>query len=130
MKHKFVEYMPEKLLDDVLYISTEFNLAKHKCACGCGKEIVTSLSPVGWTLIYNGDTVSLKPSIGNWQQPCKSHYYITKDEIVWLSSFESNRQKLVIEKDIADRKAYSSQRKKTGFFRKILQKYFSKSATR
>ncbi|MFC4855982.1 DUF6527 family protein [Actinophytocola glycyrrhizae] len=24
---------------------------------------------------FNGETVSLSPSIGNWSFPCRSHYY-------------------------------------------------------
>lgn len=31
-----------------------------------------------WTLIFDGDTVSLDPSIGNWSFHCQSHYLIVR----------------------------------------------------
>jgi hypothetical protein len=55
----------------------------HLCACGCGHEIVTPLSPTDWRLIFDGETVSLKPSIGNWSYECQSHYWIVRDRIRW-----------------------------------------------
>lgn len=67
MQHKFVEFIPSEIEQNVLYISIEYDIAKHKCACGCGANIVTSLSPSRWKLTYDGETVSLSPSIGNWR---------------------------------------------------------------
>ncbi|WP_245801874.1 DUF6527 family protein [Chitinophaga sancti] len=37
-------------------------------------------------LTYDGETVSLHPSIGNWQFNCKSHYWINKDVIRFAPS--------------------------------------------
>lgn len=91
MKHKFVEYIPSKIEENILYISIEYDVAKHKCACGCGSDIVTSLSPARWKLIYDGETVSLTPSIGNWNHECKSHYYITNDKVVWAGIITKNQ---------------------------------------
>jgi hypothetical protein len=34
------------------------------------------ISPADWQLAYDGDTVSLTPSIGNWGFPRRSHYWI------------------------------------------------------
>ena len=73
MQHKFVEFIPSEIEENVIYISIEYDVAKHKCACGCGAIIVTSISPARWRLTYDGETVSLSPSIGNWSHPCKSH---------------------------------------------------------
>ncbi len=86
MKHKsiafeFVEHVPENMKDGVLYISTKYATAIHKCCCGCGSEVVTPLSPVGWSLTFDGDSVSLEPSIGNWNFPCRSHYWITRNKV-------------------------------------------------
>ena len=33
-------------------------------------------------------TVSLRPSIGNWQLPCRSHYFIVRNRVVWASDHE------------------------------------------
>lgn len=81
LRHKFIELRPPKLEEGVLYISVEYCSAIHKCACGCGNEVVTPLSPTGWQLTFDGRSVSLYPSIGNWNFDCKSHYWITKNEI-------------------------------------------------
>lgn len=83
LKHEFVEYIPENIEDGVLYVSLKYATATHKCFCGCGSEIVTPLSPTDWTLIFDGRSVSLDPSIGNWSFPCKSHYWIRHNTIKW-----------------------------------------------
>jgi hypothetical protein len=83
MKHEFVEFVPDVLSDDVLYVSIGFATVVHKCACGCGSEVVTPLSPVDWKLIFDGKTISLHPSIGNWSFPCQSHYWIERDQVRW-----------------------------------------------
>lgn len=82
-EHRFVEHFPEQLDVGVLYISMSFASAAHLCACGCGKEVVTPLSPVAWRLTFDGEGVSLSPSIGNWSFPCRSHYWIEKSEVDW-----------------------------------------------
>ncbi len=81
MQHKFVEFVPDVLEADTLYISIPYCTAIHLCMCGCGNEVVTPLSPTDWELTFNGKTVSLSPSIGNWSFPCKSHYFIKQSKI-------------------------------------------------
>jgi len=93
MEHKFVEFIPETLESNILYISLEYKVVKHKCPCGCGDEIVTTLSPDQWSLLYDGRTVSLYPSIGNWTHKCQSHYFIIKDEIVWVTKKYGKKDK-------------------------------------
>ena len=80
IKH-YPDYLPEEREDGILYVSDKYQTAIHNCACGCGWKTVTPLkSDYGWTL--EGST--LRPSIGNFQYPCKSHYYITNGNIDWL----------------------------------------------
>jgi hypothetical protein len=43
--------------------------------------VVTPLSPTDWELTFNGKSVSLSPSIGNWNFECKSHYWIIKNKV-------------------------------------------------
>ena len=81
IQHKFVEFIPDVIEEGVLYISIPYCTAIHKCVCGCGNEVVTPLSPTDWELIFNGKTVSLDPSIGNWSFECQSHYFITRNKI-------------------------------------------------
>jgi len=83
MKHEFVEFIPDHLEAGVLYISLKYGTAFHKCCCGCGKDVVTPLSPTDWKLIFDGKAVSLYPSIGNWSFECKSHYWIENGKVEW-----------------------------------------------
>lgn len=83
IEHKFVEFIPEKIEPGRLYISLEYNTASHLCACGCGCEVSTTISPTDWNITYNGRSVSLSPSIGNSNFPCKSHYWIRGGRVVW-----------------------------------------------
>jgi hypothetical protein len=99
MKHKFVEYLPTEIKENILYISIEYDVAKHKCACGCGADIVTTLSPARWKLTYDGETVSLSPSIGNWNHECKSHYFIRDDKVVWAGTITKNQMAEVVRND-------------------------------
>ena len=70
--------------DEVLYVSIAYATAIHKCACGCGQQAVTPLSPEEWSLTYNGEAISLKPSVGNWGMECKSHYWIQDNRVIWV----------------------------------------------
>lgn len=86
MQHKFVEHMPDIINEGTLYISIKFGTAIHKCCCGCGQEVVTPITPSDWSLTFDGETVSLTPSIGNWNFKCRSHYFIKKNQILWCGS--------------------------------------------
>jgi hypothetical protein len=89
VEHRFVGLLPDTLEEGVLYISIDYAIAQHNCCCGCGHRVVTPLSPTDWSLTFDGRTVSLHPSIGNWSFPCKSHYWIRKNEVVWGRRFSS-----------------------------------------
>ena len=84
---EYVEYMPKVLSQGVLYVSREFNTAAHLCPCGCGSKIRTPLTPTEWRLTVNSLGPTLRPSIGNWQLPCRSHYLITNGSIVWSNQW-------------------------------------------
>jgi Family of unknown function (DUF6527) len=53
--------------------------------------VVTPLSPTGWKLIFDGKTVSLDPSIGNWGFPCRSHYWVRSDRALWAEDWSQPR---------------------------------------
>lgn len=80
---KSVEKMPSKLEEGILYVSLENQVAVHLCACGCGEKTVTPLGMNGWSLIFRDGELSLNPSIGNFNIPCKSHYFITNNKVKW-----------------------------------------------
>ncbi|MDA3837484.1 MAG: DUF6527 family protein [Candidatus Delongbacteria bacterium] len=89
MIHKFVEFIPENLEEGIIYITIKYATAVHSCACGCGKEVVTPLSPTDWKLTYDGATITLSPSIGNWNFECKSHYWIINSEVEWADQWSN-----------------------------------------
>ena len=82
-----VKFLPKVLLPGVLYVSMEYGVAGHLCACGCGSKVVTPLGPTEWTLTERASKPTLRPSIGNWQQPCRSHYFITDGQIHWAGQW-------------------------------------------
>lgn len=88
---EFVEYIPEHLSEGVLYVSMRYATAAHLCCSGCGMEVVTTLSPTDWQLSFDGRSISLTPSIGNWNFPCRSHYWITENRVEWSGPW-SKRQ--------------------------------------
>lgn len=89
--HQFVDTIPECLEEGVLYVSIPYDTCLHNCACGCGKEVVTPLSVNDWRMTYDGESVSLSPSIGNWSYPCRSHYWIRKGKIEWAGSWSEEK---------------------------------------
>lgn len=82
---QFVEHFPEKLEPGELYLAMEFATAAHLCACGCGNKVITPFSPTDWRMSFDGETVSLMPSIGNWTFKCRSHYWVRSGRIEWAS---------------------------------------------
>jgi hypothetical protein len=79
----FVDTFPPVMDSGVLYVSIPYSTCGHLCACGCGEEVVTPLSPAQWALTFDGEAVSLMPSIGNWGLPCRSHYWICRGTVRW-----------------------------------------------
>ena len=93
VQHRFVEFIPDELEDGILYISLKYCTAIHKCVCGCGNEVVTPISPTDWRLTFDGKTISLYPSIGNWNFECKSHYWITNNKVRFASKWLDHENK-------------------------------------
>ncbi|MGD0165606.1 MAG: DUF6527 family protein [Candidatus Sulfotelmatobacter sp.] len=91
LAHEFVEFIPDVIEEGKLYVSIEYATTVHKCACGCLKEVVTPLGPADWKLIFDGKTVSLDPSIGNWSFPCRSHYWVSNNRAVWAEDWSQAR---------------------------------------
>lgn len=104
--HEFVDAIPEHLDEGRLYISIRYRTASHLCACGCGSTVVTPIRPAKWKLTFDGDTVSLSPSIGNWQKACRSHYWIRNDKIVWARAWSDKEIEAGRERDARDQRRY------------------------
>lgn len=91
IEHEFVEFIPDVLESDIIYISIPFATASHLCACGCGQKVVTPISPRDWKLTFDGESISLHPSIGNLQFPCRSHYFIRENKVIWADTWKSDK---------------------------------------
>jgi hypothetical protein len=91
LKHEFVEFIPEDLKEGTVYISVRFATVSHLCVCGCKSKVVTPLTPTDWQLIFDGKTISLDPSIGNWSFACKSHYWIRNNRVKWATQWSQEQ---------------------------------------
>jgi hypothetical protein len=78
--------MPSIFVQGVLYVSDEYQIAGHLCACGCGEKVWTPLGPVDWSVMIKKKGPSMIPSIGNGQLNCKSHYIIRNGNILWYDA--------------------------------------------
>lgn len=115
---QFVESIPETLTPGVLYVSMTLASAIHLCACGCEQEVITPLSPTDWKLCFDGENVTLDPSIGNWSFSCRSHYWIRGGKVRWSGSWSTE--------EIADGRTHDRKRKDAYYDRQeITQKEFS-----
>ena len=93
LKHLFVDSIPATLQEGVIYVCLKHNIVSHLCACGCGQRIDTPLDPSEWKLTYDGKTISLYPSIGNWDIPCRTHYFISGDMIIPVPPAKKKKKK-------------------------------------
>lgn len=103
LRHEFVEQAPDELDDGVLYVSIGFRTTLHRCCCGCGNVVVLPLRPSSWQLTYDGESVTMAPSVGNWSFPCRSHYWIRRGRIQWSGDWSNEdiadgRQRTLIER--------------------------------
>lgn len=91
LEAQFVTTIPQKLEEGTIYVSMEYATVVHLCCCGCGMKTSTPLTPTDWTLTYNGQGVSMHPSIGNWGFPCRSHYWIKNGKVQWAEDWSTKR---------------------------------------
>jgi hypothetical protein len=111
LQYRFVEFIPDNLEEGILYISIKYCTAIHKCMCGCGNEVVTPISPTDWQLTFNGESISLFPSIGNWNFDCKSHYWIVQSRVKFARKWSDWKTKSSRKTDIKMGKKYFTKKK-------------------
>ena len=71
---------------------------------------MTPIKPAKWNLTYNGETISLSPSIGRWQLPCKSHYWIRNDHVEWSTGWTDEQIEGGRRRDEKDLRTYYTER--------------------
>jgi hypothetical protein len=111
--HRFIETLPDNLDEGVLFVSVKYSTCAHRCMCGCGREVVTPIHPTKWILIFDGVTVSLKPSIGSWSLACQSHYWLNGGQVIWVDLFSDEEIDAVRARDVEAQNEYYKPRVST-----------------
>lgn len=106
LEHRFVRNAPRELEPGVLYISMEYATAVHSCCCGCGERVVTPFTPTDWRMTFDGESVTLNPSVGNWNQDCRSHYVIEKNRVIECGWWSDARVEVERRRDKQAKAAY------------------------
>ena len=82
----WVKEKPEELEDGKLYICPDGDIIWQQCPCGCGEEVIIAMHPKAWVMLFDG-YVTIRPSIGLPHRKCRSHYFITKNQVQWCEPF-------------------------------------------
>ncbi|MGO7135680.1 DUF6527 family protein [Rhizobium leguminosarum] len=114
LEHRFVEHIPERLKPGVHYVSMEYATSAHSCCCGCGEEVVTPFTPTDWKMTFDGETVSLRPSIGNWTLKCRSHYVIDRGKVIEAGPWSDEQVEAERRRDRAAKERFYGQSSKVG----------------
>lgn len=96
---EFADGFPGELFPGILYVSIPFATAAHLCCCGCGHQVVTPLRPNRWSVTFDGASLSLWPSVGNAGLPCRSHYVIRRNRVVWLQDLTRDETERAMQRD-------------------------------
>lgn len=119
MRLERVDIMPVRLDPGVLYASDRFEVAAHLCPCGCGSKVVTPLGPAEWTIDETPNGPTLNPSIGSWQLPCRSHYWIRAGIIEWAGSWSQEQVEAGRKQEQERRAEYYASRKQLHWWTKF-----------
>jgi hypothetical protein len=114
-----VEAMPSQLEPHVLYVSDKFHTAAHLCACGCGSKVRTPLGPTEWSFVDDDQGPSLDPSIGNWQRPCRAHYWIANGRVIWSTQWSDERILAARQLEQLRRERFYAQRYSSGWWARL-----------
>lgn len=87
----FVESIPDTLEPGRLYVSIEFRTTMHLCCCGCGNAVVLPLRRAAWRFTYDGEAITIAPSVGNWSFACRSHYIIKEGRVAWAAAWSADQ---------------------------------------
>jgi hypothetical protein len=86
VRYEFVDSAPEKLQPATLYVSVKYRAIVHLCLCGCNEKVLLNLdpSPDCWSFTFDGKSISIHDSVGNVGLPCRSHYIVNRNRVLWL----------------------------------------------
>lgn len=116
-----VKYLPTVLEAGILYVSEEYAVAGHLCACGCGNKVITPLGPAEWSVRSRNGYPTLHPSVGNWQLSCRSHYFIQEGRIRWMAEWSESQIANGRRAEDARREAHYASRGPESFWQRSLR---------
>jgi len=114
-----VEYVPRTLEPHAFYISEGYRTTAHLCACGCGTKVFLPLSPAEWCVRFDEAGITVRPSVGNWDFPCRSHYFITENAVQWAGAWDQNRVEQARRRDGQDMDTHFDARKRRELWRRL-----------
>lgn len=94
-----VDRLPAYLEEGIVYTSEEYEVAALKCACGCGHK-VTLLLGDGHEVRDFGGRADIWPSIGVWDAPCRSHFFIKNGEVLWADRWSEEAIQRAMERQL------------------------------
>jgi hypothetical protein len=106
----FVKTIPRELRAGALYVSMDYGTVVHSCCCGCGEEVVTPLTPTDWRIEYDGESITLRPSVGSWTLPCRSHYVIRANRVIACGDWDDERIDAERARDARAKRAFYGKR--------------------
>lgn len=111
MKYRYqrVARTPGVLTKGVVYHSEDFELAALLCACGCGHRI-NLLVPDSHEVSDDGGFATVTPSIGVFDAPCLSHFWITAGAVTMLPAFSQSSASAIMRRQITRHVATESVR--------------------
>ncbi len=109
MKYRveLVDRLPAKAESGTVYVSREYQIAVLECACGCGHRI-TLLLDDGHRVEDVGGLANVWPSIGVWDAPCRSHFWIRNGRVQWASTFSEATIRTAMERQVARHRGLAS----------------------
>ena len=111
----FVETIPHfpEMKEGTLYVSMRFATLSHLCPCGCGRLVDVTLDPATRSLTYDGEYLTLKPSIGV-KFPCRSHYSIIRNEVMWYPPISKSEARWYSRRAAGAMRGFKRSRRATG----------------
>ena len=99
-RYQLVDRIPTQMREGVVYHTEELELAALLCACGCGHR-VNLLVPDGHQVLNEGGYATIRPSVGVFDAPCKSHFVVSAGDVHWLPAFSGAQAARIMHAQIA-----------------------------
>ena len=84
IRPRFVESIPPgRPPAGEFLISIKYGMGVLRCPCGCGNTMDVNIEPHRWSIKWDGEHISVCPSISSDWMGCRSHYWVRRNRIVW-----------------------------------------------